>query len=241
MNDFSINKNGFRRGSTLANFSLVLSLVSCVAAGYLYFQWNSVSSEKKGFEAVRIQLEDQIASLETDLQSSLKEQQKLKQVVEIEGNDKAKTLAELAETKASLEQLQADLKKIKNERDSLKKLAVQMKSKTSEFPALPSSASSVVQNGVSAASALTAQLKASSNQPSDAMKVKTINRNFNFVVFDLVPGVVLKVGDAAVVERDGRWISDLKIKQIYAQFASAEIRKESEDNLVQVGDSVKRV
>jgi len=238
MNYGTLQKNTAQKGSLLVSFSFFLALVSCIASGYLFFQWNQLSSEKKGFESVRIQLEDQIASLETDLQMALKEQQKLKLSVDTENTDKAKTLAELTEVKAASEKFQLDIKKLKNERDSLKKLAVQLKTQAAQTPV--SAASDVIAE-VPSGSSPAGHLKASSDQPSEPMKVKTINRTFNFVVFDLVPGVTLRAGDAAVVERDGQWISDLKIKQVYAQFVSAEIRKEDDNNLLQIGDSVKRV
>ncbi len=239
MNYNANGRNQFRRGSALVNFSFILALVSCAASAYLYFQWNSLSAEKKGFEAVRIQLEDQIASLETDLQASLKEQQKLKKAAEASDSDKVKALAELEQFEVSADKLQADLKKLKAERDSLKKIAVQLKTQAGN---LISSAAAATSSGVqNAASVPAARLQASSEQPAEPMKVKTINRTFNFVVFDLVPGVTFRVGDDAVVERNGRWISNVKIKQVYAQFASAEIRKEDENNLLQIGDFVKRV
>ena len=237
----AIQKNTCCSGSTLVNFSFVLALIACLASGYLYFQWKILSGEKKEFGAVRVQLKDQITSLETDLQAALQEQQKLKQSAELESSDKAKTLAELVEVKTSSEQLRTDLEKLKKESASLKKLAVQLKTQGASLAKSTATDSPIAQTGGVAVSAVAEHLQAASTQPLEIMKVKTINRTFNFVVFDLVAGVPWRVGDSAVVERDGRWISDLKIKQVYAQFASAEIRKEDESNLLQIGDSVKRV
>jgi len=235
MDTFLSKKKKFSRGSALIKFSFILALASCAASGYLFLQWSQLTAEKNNFEAVRAQLKDEISSLETDLQSALKEQQTLKQAVEIGSGEKEQALLALAEAKASAEQFEADIKKLKNERDSFKKIAVDLKSKTSQLAA---AAASSAATGVSASSG---ELDGNTNEPSALMEIKTINRTFNFVVFDLVPGVPLRVGDAAVVERGGRWISDLKIKQVYAQFASAEIRKEDEGNLLQIGDFVKRL
>ena len=237
MNHHATEKNRFRCGSALINFSFLLALFSSLASGYLYFQWNHLSAEKKEFGAARVQLKDQITSLETDLQASLKAQQTLKLAAETDTGEKAKAVAELAAFKASSDQMRADFEKLKKENASLKKLAVELKKQTQSLLAGATSFAEIQP----ATSVPTSHLRAATTQPSQPMKIKTINRTFNFVVFDLVPGVTLRVGDDAVVERDGRWISDLKIKQVYAQFASAEIRKEDDANLLQIGDSVKRV
>lgn len=226
-----------RQGSVLVSFSLVLSLISCLASGYLYWQWRELSNEKGAFESVRIQLEDQIESLETDLETSLKAQKEFQATAETEKSEKDKTLKALEAANAASEALMADVTKLKKERDSLKKIAVQLKSQASAL--LPAAAATVPQGGTSVAE--TAPLQTSDQQAAGDMLIKTINRTFNFVVFDLAPGVTFRVGDEAVVERHGAWISDLKIKQVYAQYVSAEIRKEDDNHLLQIGDTVKRV
>lgn len=223
-------------GFAAANLAFVLALVSCLAAGYLYFQWHQLSQEKQGFEAARIQLQDQIAVLEKDLEAARAEQANLKSKLDsAEGAAKSQAQA-LDESKKQIADFKSQLAQLMKDQDALKKLVE--KAKAAEMP-LPATTASIETGGTPANAASATRAVAIGMNTSGAMKVKTINRKFNFVVFDRMPGKDIQVGDTFKAERDGAWVADLKIQKTYDQFVSAEIRKESDQNPLQIGDEVK--
>jgi hypothetical protein len=76
--------------------------------------------------------------------------------------------------------------------------------------------------------------------PTGMPKVMTINRKFNFVVFNLGTQDQMKMGETLQVVRDGKVIAKVQIEKLYERFAAATIIEESPQNLIKEGDQIQR-
>ncbi len=209
-------------GKILPLVSLALALISCASAVYLYAQWSGLAREKKNFEAARVQLQDQVNALKQEAESAAKEKMDLNQKLSAALKGKVEQLQAAETVRAQAARLQTDL-------DSATKELADLKKKM-EKPAPVEAPAAAAPEAVAAA-------EHPASEPG-VMKIKTINRKFNFVVLGTVSGKTLSPGDALRVERDGRWVADLSVQKTYDQFASAAIKKESEKDPIRTGDTV---
>lgn len=215
-------------GKVLSLLSLALALVSCAAAVYLFTQWQGAAGEKKNFEAARIQLQDQVNVLKQDLEGVQKEKVSLTNRLNTAGQDKAQQLqAAAAMHKKNTALLQTELEAAKKELAALKAELEKVRASAASAPAAAGAGEPQKDEAI--------QIQM---LPNDTMRIKTINRKFNFAVLTTVPGKALQTGDALRVERDGRWVADLTVQKTYDEFASAAIKKESEKDALQTGDVV---
>lgn len=240
MKTFQTEKTAAKSGFAAANLAFLLALVSCIAAGYLYYEWNSLKQEKEGYEASRIQLQDQISTLETDLEILQKTEEDYKSQLDQAAAAKEEQAEALKEAQSELQSLQKEVSELKQKALDLQSLVDKLKS-AAEAPVqaaagVVSAAGDSMEMGGAAGVVRSAAI--AFENPANPMQVKTINRKFNFVVFDR-SGNAIQAGEDYRVTRNGAWIADIKIQKVYDKFASAEIRKESDDNLLQIGDEVR--
>ena len=206
--------------------ALLFAGLSCAASAYLYLHHRGIAREKKELEALGVQLQEQVQALKQHIESDQRIKTDLKAQLETLIKSKETQTQELAESKAQAVKLQTDFDTAQKESSEIKKVLETLRAATAALPpsiAVPASIAEIVKSRV----------------VPESMKIKTINRKFNFVVLSLASGKSLKPGDALRVERAGQWVADLSVQKIYDQFASALIKKESQKDTLQVGDSVK--
>ncbi len=225
------------KGTALVVVAFLLAALSCASAVYLYLHLKGLTQEKKNFEAVHIQLLDQVSVLKLDIESAQKEKAELKTQMETAIKSKEAQSRDLAENRTQIVKLQTDLAAAQKEGDAMKK--VLEKVGAANAPASDSlSAVALEPPDEKKTASEGSSVKKTKSAAATVMKIKTINRTYHFVVLSSVPGRGLKPGDTLRVERDGKWVADLSVKKNYEQFVSAMIKKESPKNLIRVGDAV---
>ncbi len=218
----------------LIGVSFLLSLGALAASGYLFLLLKTERAKVGVIEASKIQLSERIEALQKENESMAVARQvsqdKLKEVL--------KDLLEREKTFALITQ---DFDTLKNENVSANKKILEMQESVEKARELVKTA---------AAKKMTPRPKApnivlAGDSPAvkpqmispPAMKIKTINRDLDFVVLS-VHGGSLTAGDRLVSESEGEWSADLSVTEIYKGFAKAQMVKSSEVGPL-IGDKVR--
>ncbi len=195
----------------------IFSVAALVGAGVLFQTLNVEKRERASLEASRLQLRDQVKTLQEQNEQFREEAERMGVQLKAYADEQATWKDQIKESRAEIEALE---KQLEDAKQQLQQFSVPL---TGTGDAAVAAAS---KTAVAAA--------------APGAKVVTVNRNFSFVVLNLGAQDEVKAGDTFNVRRGETSIGQVQIEKVYDRFSAATILKESDKQSIQEGDSVLR-
>lgn len=225
---------GLKLGIILA---FLLSLAAFGAVAYLYQTLNMERREYAASEAERIQLRSRADSFDEEMKKIQNESAKFKEQVKSLTDERDELEKELSAKEVELSNLQKTMKVLETEPGAVTSTAQ---------PVGATESAVAVQSAVPVSTVITEQQtdiivgEPLPGTPANRPKIMTINRKFNFVVFNLGLQNDIKMGDKLNVVREDKSIGSVQVEKLYDRFAAATITQESAENLIKEGDFVEK-
>lgn len=207
--------------------TLIISVVSLAASGYLYQMLNVERRERVALTSAKTELEDQISTLQQESSQFKGSAVKMQEQLKTFAAEKDQWKKQLDEAEAENNALQAKIKSFEGPSALVP---------TSEASAIPGAS----QPTAPAAPAGGQAPKAEPIPAATGFQVMTVNRKFNFVVINVGLQDQIKMGDKFGIERNQKQIATIQVEKVYDRFAAAAILQESKESPIKEGDLVRK-
>jgi len=237
----------------MARFFIVVGFVISLGAAFTSYQlfqsYDDVKRQRDNFAAKYEQSQYMADSLKSNTRNYEDELIELKRNLEESQASEKRLQREVAQKEDDLKRLEAKVKALESDlSEAQKKMQAQLNQPLETTPVQAPAVSAPEPKAGwpegTASSALGPDTTVQASPPVEkeekplSGKVLTVNRKFNFIVFNMGLQQGLKMADEAVVSRQGERVGLVQIEKIYEKFSAATILDENEEDPIREGDQV---